>query len=71
MTEADQREQAKQKLKNSLVGIQVIVSLLNQFAVDHQLLKYTVVKDRKVTDILQLSCECDEIIALLEDGKTQ
>jgi hypothetical protein len=64
--EVCEREEAKQKLKNSLVGIQVIVSLLNQFAVDHQLLKSTVVKGKNVTDILQVSCECDEIIALLD-----
>ena len=71
MTEDDQREQAKQMLKNSLVGIKTFVIVLNKFAVDHLLLKYAVYKNRKQTVILDLCCECDEIIGLLEEGKTQ
>jgi hypothetical protein len=64
------KEQAKMRKQiiDALKKIKSIVSVLNETAAKHELLKVDMIKDKPITSLLQISVECDEQIAVLQDA---
>jgi len=75
------REQAFKEAIETLQAFKGLVSELNAFVADYALLEtenidasitaaFPVDPTKKLTSILQISCECDEQIGLLQEAST-
>jgi hypothetical protein len=68
MENMTEKQKAIILVKEELMKIKVKLIALNDIVAKHELLPVNVYKGKKLTTILDISCQCDEQIANLNDS---